>query len=137
MSTLSPHIAGDLFKIITVDPYSADYEECLDRTIAEHDSNARPKIRGTIENMDDYDVIFLGFPNWWYSCTMAILTSVESYDLSGKTIVPFCVHGTGGFAASLQDIGDSLPPDCEVLDALGVYRPDINTAETTVETWLV
>ena len=67
---------------------------------------------------------------------MAILTFVESYDLSGKIIVPFCAHGTGGFAASLRDIGRSLPSDCTVLEALGVYRPNVFTAENTVKSWL-
>ena len=133
---IQQYVGGDIFKIITEEPYSSDYDECLNRAIEEHDSGTRPKIKSTVENMDEYDVIFLGFPNWWYSCPMAILTFIESYDLSGKTIVPFCAHGTGGFAASLRDIGKSLPSDCTVLDALGVYRPDVFTAEGTVKEWL-
>ncbi|MCM1532811.1 MAG: flavodoxin [Ruminococcus flavefaciens] len=133
---IQQYVGGDLFKIITEEPYSSDYDECLNRAIQEHDSGTRPKLTATVENMDDYDVIFLGFPNWWYSCPMAILTFVESYDLSGKVIVPFCAHGTGGFAASLRDIGNSLPSDCTVLDALGVYRPNVATAESTVLEWL-
>ena len=133
---IEQYVGGDVFKIITEEPYSSDYDECLNRAIKEHDSGARPEIKGSVENMDEYDVIFLGFPNWWYSCPMAILTFVESYDLSGKIIVPFCAHGTGGFAASLRDIGRSLPSDCTVLEALGVYRPNVFTAENTVKSWL-
>ena len=133
---IQQYVGGDIFKIITEEGYSSDYDECLDKAIEEHDSNARPALVGQVENMDGYDVIFLGFPNWWYSCPMAILTFVESYDFSDKIIVPFCAHGTGGFAASLRDIGRSLPTDCTVLDALGVYRPNVATAESTVRDWL-
>lgn len=134
---IQEYVGGDIFKIITETPYSSDYDECLNRAIDEHDSGARPAIVGKVDNMADYDVIFLGFPNWWYSCPMAILTFVESYDLSGKIIVPFCAHGTGGFAASLRDIERSLPSDCTVLDALGVYRPNVATANNTVKEWLI
>ncbi len=127
---------GDKFSIITEEPYSSDYDTCLNRAIEEHDDNARPAIQGHIENMDDYDIIFLGFPNWWYSCPMAILTFIEEYDLSGKTIIPFCSHGTGGFAASLRDIGNVLPDDCTVLEEFGAYRPEVSQSQDELLQWL-
>lgn len=127
---------GDTFSIITEEPYSSDYDTCLNRAIEEHDSGARPAITGHIDNMEDYDIVFLGFPNWWYSCPMAILTFIEEYDLSGKTIVPFCSHGTGGFAASLQDIGAVLPDDCIVLTEFGAYRPEVAQSKDELLAWL-
>lgn len=127
---------GDMFPIITEEPYSSDYDTCLDRAIEEHDSDMRPAIVGHVENMQDYDVVFLGFPNWWYSCPMAILTFIEEHDLSGKTIVPFCSHGTGGFAASLQDIGKALPNDCTVLKEFGAYRPEVSGSRDKLLEWL-
>lgn len=127
---------GDKFSIITEEPYSSDYDTCLNRAIEEHDSNARPAIQGHIENMEDYDIVFLGFPNWWYSCPMAILTFIEEYDLSGKTIIPFCSHGTGGFAASLRDIGSVLPDDCTVLEEFGAYRPEVAQSQDELLQWL-
>ncbi len=127
---------GDLFLILTEDPYSSDYDTCLDRAIEEHDSNARPALQAKVENLEDYDVVFLGFPNWWYSCPMAILTFIDENDLSGKTIIPFCSHGTGGFAASLRDIGRELPDDCTVLHEFGAYRPDVAQSRNALLEWL-
>lgn len=127
---------GDKFSILAEKPYSSDYDTCLDRAIAEHDSNARPPIQGHKENMDDYDIVFLGFPNWWYSCPIVILTFIEEYDLSGKTIIPFCSHGTGGFAAGLRDIGNVLPDDCTVLEEFGAYRPEVTESKSKLLKWL-
>ena len=127
---------GDKFSIITEEPYSSDYDICLNRAIEEHDDNARPALKGKIDNMEDYDIVFLGFPNWWYSCPMAILTFIEENDLSGKTIIPFCSHGTGGFAASLRDIGNVLPDDCTVLEEFGAYRPEVAQSKDELLAWL-
>lgn len=127
---------GDMFSIITTEPYSSDYDECLEQAIEEHDEDARPTLTSRVENMDDYDVIFLGYPNWWYSCPMAILTFIEDNDLSGKTIIPFCAHGTGGLARSVRDITAALPDDCTVLEAFGAYRPDVDTAQEEINEWL-
>ena len=81
-------------------------------------------------------ILSFGFPNWWYSCPMAILTFIEKYDLSGKTIIPFCSHGTGGFAASLRDIGNVLPDDCTVLEEFGAYRPEVAQSKDELLAWL-
>lgn len=133
---IQEEIGGDIFSIITEEPYSSDYDTCLNRAIEEHDSGARPAITGHVDNMEDYNIVFLGFPNWWYSCPMAILTFIEEHDLSGKTIVPFCSHGTGGFAASLQDIGAALPDDCTVLTEFGAYRPEVAQSQDELLAWL-
>ncbi len=127
---------GDTFSIITEEAYSSDYDTCLNRATREHDSGARPAITGHVDNMEDYDIVFLGFPNWWYSCPMAILTFIEEHDLSGKTIVPFCSHGTGGFAASLRDIGAVLPDDCVILTEFGAYRPEVASSQDKLLDWL-
>jgi flavodoxin len=127
---------GDVFSIITTQPYPSDYDECLDQASEEHDTDARPALAGSVENMDGYDVVFLGYPNWWYSCPMAILTFIEENDLSGKTIVPFCAHGTGGLSGSVRDITAVLPDNCTVLKAFGVYRPDVDSAQPEINEWL-
>ena len=133
---IAEETGGDTFSIITEEPYSSDYDTCLNRAIEEHDNNIKPKIKGHIDNMEDYDIVFLGFPNWWYSCPMAILTFIEEHDLSGKTIIPFCAHGTGGFAASLRDIGNALPDNCEVLEEFGAYRPEVADSKNKLLEWL-
>ena len=127
---------GDLFSIKTQNKYSSDYDECLNKARKERDNNERPALVGRVNNIDDYDVIFLGFPNWWYTCPMAVFTFVESYDLSGKTIIPFCTHGTGGLSRTIRDLKNILPENCEVLEAIGVYRPEVKNSKSRVLDWL-
>lgn len=127
---------GNLFSIRTQNKYSSDYDECLNQARRERDNNERPALVGRVNNIDDYDVIFLGFPNWWYTCPMAVFTFVESYDLSGKTIIPFCTHGTGGLSRTIRDLKNLLPANCEVLEPIGVYRPEVKNSKSRVLDWL-
>lgn len=127
---------GDLFSIITENKYSSDYDECLDKARKERDNNERPKLIGRVNNMNDYDIIFLGFPNWWYTCPMAVFTFLESYNFSNKTVIPFCAHGTGGLSRTIRDIKRILPNDCKVLDAIGVYRPEVRNSKNRIVEWV-
>lgn len=131
--------SGDLFSIKVPDPYSSDYDECLDRAADEKAANARPALSGSVSNMADYDVVFLGYPDWWSTCPMAVFSFLDSYDFSGKTVIPFCAHGTSGLGSSVRDIKAALP-GVTVLDAVGVQRPGMDTplssAESTVKNWL-
>lgn len=133
---IAEETGGDLFSIKTQNKYSSDYDECLNQARKERDNNERPALVGRVNNIDDYDVIFLGFPNWWYTCPMAVFTFVESYDLSGKTIIPFCTHGTGGLSRTIRDLKNLLPENCEVLEAIGVYRPEVKNSKNRVLDWL-
>ncbi len=128
-------VGGDMFSIVVDEPYSSDYDECLNRASDELSQQVRPAIVDTVENMNEYDVIFLGYPNWWSSCPMAIFSFIESYDLSNKTIIPFCAHGTGGLGRSVEDLQDALP-NSTILDAFGVYRPDTDNCQDDVNQWL-
>ncbi len=76
------------------------------------------------------------FPNWWYTAPMAIFSFIEEYDFSGKTIVPFCTHGTGGLAGSIEDITATLPDSAEILEPIGIYRPDVDSAQPVINEWL-
>lgn len=129
-------VGGDLFSIVVEEHYSDDYDECLDRTADEKAEDARPGLMYHVENMQEYDIIFLGFPNWWYTAPMAIFSFIEEYDFSGKMIIPFCAHGTGGLASSVKDITDALPDSAEVLEPIGVYRPDVDSAQPVINEWL-
>ena len=134
---IQEYVGGDLFPIVVTEPYPDDYDECLDRAADEKAENARPELTNYLDNIDDYDIIFLGFPNWWYTAPMAIFSFIEEYDLSDKTIVPFCTHGTGGLASCIRDITTALPDSAEVLEPLGVYREDIEQAQSEVNEWLL
>ena len=86
---------GDVFTIQVTEPYPSDWDECLDRANEERAENARPELTAQVENMDDYDTVFIGYPNWWYGAPMAVLSFLEDYDFSGKQVYLFCSHGTG------------------------------------------
>ena len=100
---------GDLFSIRVTDPYPSDWDECLDRANQERGEDARPELEERVENLDDYDTVFLGYPNWWYGVPMPLLTFLEENDLSGKEVYLFCSHGTGGLANSVEIITEAAP----------------------------
>ena len=129
-------VGGDLHSIVVEEPYSSDYDECLDRAAEEKADNARPALTTHVENMADYDIVFLGFPNWWYTLPMPVLTFVEEYDWSGKTVVPFVTHGTGGLSSTIRDLTAALPEDTTILEPIGVYRPEVDTSQGAVQDWL-
>lgn len=129
-------VGGDLFSIQVAEPYPSNYDDCMDRAADELADGARPALKTHVDDMAQYDIVFLGMPNWWYSCPRAILTFVESYDFTGKTVIPFVAHGTGGISGSVRDMSEGLPQDCTVLDPIGVYRPDILTCQPRIEEWL-
>lgn len=136
-SYIQDAVGGDLFSIRVTEPYSSDYDECLDRAAEEKAENARPALANRVENMDEYDIVFLGYPNWWYTVPMAIHSFVESYDFTGKTVIPFCAHGTGGLASSVRDLRSSLGGGVTFIEnAFGVYRPDTVGCRPEVNEWL-
>ena len=100
---------GDLFSIRVTDPYPSDWDACLERANEERGENARPELAESVENLDQYDTVFLGYPNWWYGVPMALLSFLEQNDLSGKQVYLFCSHGTGGLADSVELITEAAP----------------------------
>ena len=108
----------------------------MDRAADEKADNARPALVNQVSGMEDYDIVFLGFPNWWYTHPMAVLSLVEEYDFSGKTVVPFCTHGTGGLASTIRDLTAALPGDVTILDPIGVYRPEVDPSRPAVQAWV-
>lgn len=133
---IQQEVGGDLFSIVVSEPYSSDYDECLDRAADEKAAHARPVLVNHVDGMENYDIIFLGFPNWWYTLPMAVLSFVEEYDFSGKPIVPFCTHGTGGLAGTIRDLTAALPDDATILEPIGVYRPEVDSSRPAVQAWV-
>ena len=105
---------GQLSQIVVQEKYPADYDDTVDRAEQEERDNARPELASEVENMDDYEIVFLGFPNWWYDMPMAVYTFLDEYDLSGKTIIPFVTSGGGGFSNTISAIQE-LEPGATVL----------------------
>ena len=136
-SWVQEETGGDTFSIQVTEPYSSDWDECLDRANDERSQNARPELTETVENIKDYDVVFLGYPNWWYGAPMALLSFIEQNDLSDKQIYLFCSHGTGGLAGSVEDIEGVLPDSATLSDnVFDVYEEDASGAQNDILSWL-
>lgn len=100
---------GESFYIETVDAYPADYTKTTEIAQNQLRHNSRPEVTRTVCNMQEYDVVFLGYPNWWGTMPMAVWTFLEAYDFSGKTILPFCTHEGSGMGHSEKDIKNLCP----------------------------
>jgi len=118
-----------------VEPYSADYNTVLMEAQEDQHNQARPELAGHVENMDDYDTILLGYPNWWASIPMPIASFLEEYDFSGKRIIPFCSHGGGRFGQSLTAIA-KLSPDANMGEGLSVHYSGGATLSEDIQKWL-
>lgn len=128
-------VGGDLFAIETVQEYPGTHQPLLDFAYEELRQNARPELSSEIENLDDYDVIFLGYPNWNADLPMPLYTFLESYDFSGKTIIPFVTHGGSGFSRTISTIQE-LQPDAAVLtDGLSISRNNVPNAAQEAMDW--
>lgn len=136
---IAEQAGADTFEISTVAPYPDDYDECTKVAKQEQEENARPELTASVENMADYDVIFLGYPIWWSDMPMAVYSFLESYDFSGKTIIPFCTHEGSGISSTESSIAE-VCPDTEVLEGLGIRgsiaQNSQDEAKETVDGWL-
>ena len=127
---------GILFSIRTSVVYPADGGELIDYAAQEQEENARPELTTHIENLDGYDTIFIGYPNWWADLPMAVYSFFDEYDFSGKTIIPFNVHNGSRFSRTIQTIQE-LEPDATVLeDGFTVSKQTVADAAEDVAAWL-
>lgn len=123
---------GDMFRIDTVKKYPDDYTECTHVAQQELQNGIRPQLTDTVDDMEQYDIVFLGYPNWWGTMPMAVHTFLESYDFAGKTIVPFCTHEGSGMGHSKSDI-ERLCPEANVLDGCAIKGSNVTRADKEVE----
>ena len=126
---------ADIFEIVPVPAYSDDYNTVLMEAQRDQHEQARPAITNPPQSIDEYDVILLGYPNWWASIPMPIATFLESYDFSGKTILPFCSHGGGRFGQSLTAIA-KLAPQAVIAPGLSVHYSGGSGLPNDVQAWL-
>lgn len=126
---------SDLFKIDPVKDYPSDYTKTTKVARQELRQGARPALSGRVDRMEDYDVILLGYPNWWSTMPMAVCTFLETYDLSGKTILPFCTHEGSGMGHSESDL-KKLCPGAKVLKGLPIVGGNVPNAGNEIAPWL-
>lgn len=128
-------IGGDIVKLETVQTYPEDYDELVDYAREEQRDNARPELETAIENIEQYDTIFLGYPNWWGDMPMPIYSFLDQYDLSNKTIAPFITHGGSGLSGTPANIANE-EPDAVITEGLAINGDDVDDCQDEVNEWL-
>ena len=136
---ITSEVGADSFHIQTVTPYPDDYDDCCDVAKQELADKARPEIQGGVENMEQYDIVFLGYPIWWGDMPMAVYTFIDSYDFSDKVVIPFNTHEGSGESGTYSAIGSYLP-NAQVLDGMAIQgktAQEFNSdTQQSVRDWL-
>ena len=125
---------ADLFQIESVSGYSEVYRECVVKAKAEFDNNERPELKADID-ISEYDVIFVGYPNWCGTMPMPVWTFLEGHDFTGKTVCPFCTNEGSGLANSISDI-DKLIPSADRRAGLSIKGSKVEESKAEFEKWL-
>lgn len=126
---------SDIFEIKTKKDYPADYHETTDIAEKELRANARPEIVGGVSNIEQYDTIYLGYPNWWHTMPMAVFTFLESHNLDGITIAPFCTNEGSGMGSSERDL-KKLCPKANIKAGLDIKGSSVNSSDKAIKAWL-
>lgn len=136
MAQVIAETAGaDIFRIEPETPYPTDHTTLVDIASEEQDADARPAIKGRVENMGQYDTIFVGYPIWWSDMPMILYTFFDTYDFGGKTLIPFSTHGGSSFAGTPSMIA-RLEPEAEMRDGLTISRNHIEDAGQEIVSWV-
>lgn len=127
---------GELFSIQTEQGYPIDYDQLIDLGGEEKRQNLRPALATHVEKMENYNIIFLGFPNWWYDMPMALYSFLEEYDFSGKTIIPFASSAGGGFSNTISAICEVQPNTTVVENGLHISMGNVAQGEQRINDWI-
>lgn len=129
-------IAGaDIFKIEQKVPYAADYDTCIAEAKRDLQGNIRPELKNLPDNLEKYDEIYLGYPNYWGTMPVAVYTFLESFDFKGKKIYPFCTHEGSGLSSTERDI-ENTAKGAEVLKGIAIVGSMVDDAKNIIERWL-
>lgn len=126
---------GDTFSIVTTENYPTGYRDTTDAAKEEQKNSARPELSSHVENMEDYDIIFLGYPIWWGGLPMPVYTFLEEYDFRGKTIIPFASHEGSGLGNGPSEIA-KICPDAQVLDGFAVRGSEVRSSKDAIKKWI-
>lgn len=132
---IQENTGADIFRIKPKTPYTTNHEDLVDVAKEEQNNNARPELAAGVEDLDQYDTIFIGYPNWWGDMPMAVYTFLDTYDLSGKTVIPFCTSGGSGLSDTVNSI-KAAEPNATVLDGLAIRDNSANSSESKISEWI-
>ena len=127
--------SADLFKVEPAVEYPAEYMECIEVAKKEQQKNMRPEIKETLESIDEYDTIYIGFPNWWGTLPMPMFTQLEQLDFTGKVVKPFVTHEGSGFGTSQKDL-KKLCEGAEIKKGLSIPGGNVYDVRNQVEFWI-
>ena len=127
-------VGGDLFEVETVRSYSESCMTCIDEAKQELREKARPEIKAYPDNFEEYDTIFVGYPNWWGTMPMCMFTLLEKYDFTGKTIIPFCTNEGSGMGGSERDL-KKLCKGATVKPGLSIHGAEAEQSESKAAAW--
>ena len=133
---IQENTGADIFRIEPEIPYPTDHDTLVDLAAEEQDSDARPAIKDHVENLEQYDIVFIGYPNWWGDMPMILYSFFDEYDFSGKIIVPFNTHGGSGFSNTISTIMELEPNATVDEDGFTVSRNNVQDAEPDIIAWL-
>jgi flavodoxin len=128
-------VGGTLYEIRPESPYPTSYNVVVEQAKKEIRAGYMPALQSTLDHIESYDTIFIGSPNWWSTIAPPVTTFLSQYDLSGKTIVPFCTHGGGGLGRVGRDIA-KLCPQSTVLSSFEIYGSGTGNAQAKISEWL-
>ncbi len=132
---IQAQVGGDLFEIVSVEPYPKNYNAVVEQARKELEADHRPKLKARLENASSYDVVFIGFPNWWNTFPTPVGTFLRENDFSGKTLMTFCTHEGSGLGRSVSDVTKSCPGS-KVLPGLAVRGGSVKKAGEAVAKWI-
>ena len=132
---IQQEVGGTIHEIRPQNPYPSSYDSVVEQAKVEIQAGYKPALRSTLDDMELYGTVFVGTPNWWSTIAPPVATFLSEYDLSGKTVVPFCTHGGGGLGRIGQDIAE-LCPQSTVLKSFEIYGSGWGNAQARVSAWL-
>lgn len=127
---------GDVFRIEPKTPYPTDHEELVDIAKEEQNDDVRPTLSKKVANLDEYDTVFLGYPNWWGDMPMILYSFLDDHDLSNKRIIPYNTHGGSGLSNTVESIIKEEPQATVEEDAYTVSRDDVQNSKTEIQSWV-
>lgn len=132
---INDFVGGDVFRIEPVKDYPSNYQEVLRVSKVEIDNHIKPDLKEEVKNVEQYDIIFIGSPNWYSTIAPPVVSFLANYDLSRKVVVPFITHAGGGAANCFTDI-KKMGSDATILQGIAISGSQVKTAHQKIRSWL-
>ena len=126
---------SDIYELVPVKEYSKDYMKCTEEAMAELKADSRPGFKDPLSNLDIYDTIYLCYPNWWGTFPRIVVTFLDKYDLSGKTIKPMCTHEGSGMGSSEREL-KKLLPNSIIKSGLAIKGTNAHKSDDLIKRWI-